>query len=249
MDAIAIVRPPESYPEVFSSPNLIKFRSDQTAEREGLHAYQGMVHLEACDTDDWTYEVIEGSHQYFDQFMDKTDQWYCPQLQPEHIDWFKQQGCIKKKLSCPKGGILLCDARLFRSDARPMEGRKHPGRWRYMIHVCMTPASWATEADLAVKRKAYETLELTRHWPSQNVQLFTFHKTVKGPKDPYPNFCLPDIAKTDEAKQLAGVLPYREGTECEFSPAWNMDRWGDDIDDAHSSSLVVNERGYKFMDI
>ena len=247
MDAIAIGRPPEDGKEVFLAPGQIKFRSDQTADQEGLHSYQGMLHLEDCTEDDWTYEVMEGSHRFYDEFMDKTDQWKCSKLEPEHMKWFYEHGCERKRLSCPKGGILLCDSRLFRADARPKKSRANKGRWRFMVHVCMTPASWATDEDIAVKRKAYEQMRMTTHWPSQKVTLFT-NKEIKGPRDPYPEFTLPDIAKTDEAKKLVGLMPY-DGNEkdCDYSPTWNEERWGEHIDEYRLSQMSISTAKFKTM--
>ncbi|XP_005103200.1 uncharacterized protein LOC101860185 [Aplysia californica] len=243
IDAIGLGRPPESSGETFWEPKGVKFRSNQTAEREGLHAYQGNVNLEHCETDDWTYEVLEGSHKLYDNFMESSQQWHCTCLKPEHIAWFEEKGCSRKRVTCPKGGMLVCDARLFRADARPTRGRANSGRWRFLIFVCMTPASWATDSDLAVKRKAYENLMLTTHWPSQKILLFPDDIDKKEASDPYPEFTLPELACTDEAKKLAGVMEYNDNEkDSEFRPTWNEDKWGAFIDEFLTMQLTVNKK-------
>ncbi|XP_005103199.1 uncharacterized protein LOC101859953 [Aplysia californica] len=247
MDGIAIGRAPEhSNDEAFWEARQDKFRSEQTAEREGLHAYQGMVNLEHCEADDWTYEVLEGSHKHYDNFMESSQQWHCTCLKPEHIAWFEEKGCSRKRVACPKGGMLVCDARLFRANARPTRGRANPGRWRFLIFVCMTPASWATDSDLAVKRKAYENLMLTKHWPSQKIELFRTDIYSKQASDPYPEFTLPEVACTGKAKKLAGVMAYSDNEEDpEFRPTWNEDKWGAFIDEEKLKNLAISQRKLK----
>ena len=199
-----------------------------------------MVFLEHVDEDDWTYEVLEGSHNHFEEFCDKFKMWKARNLTREHQDWLMGERQVRKvRVTCPKGGILLTDARMFRADTRPAPQRAHPGRWRFMIYVCMTPASWATEADLAVKRRAYENLDTTTTWPSQRV---TMIKTVaeKNRPDPYPDFCLPEAACSEEAKKLVGLIPYgRNESEGVEPPAWNDEKWEDYIE-THVSTIVVD---------
>ena len=163
--------------------------------------------------------------------MDETEQWKVTRLIPEHIQWFESKGCVRKRVACPKGAMLLCDARMFRADARPIKDRINKDRWRFMVYVCMTPSAWASDHDLAIKKKAYEKMLFTNSWPSQKVSLLqnNFHDSQIS--DPYPNFTLPDVACTDEAKMLAGVLSYSNLDEDpEFSPAWNEDKWDDFIE-------------------
>ncbi|GFN85096.1 phytanoyl-coa dioxygenase phyh [Plakobranchus ocellatus] len=233
MDAIAIGRPPEEGEEKFWSPDNNTLHVDQKADRVGLHAYQGAVYLEECAEDDWTFEVIEGSHKHFDQFMEQTGQWRCRNVKSPDLAWFEGKGCYRRRVPCPKGGMVLWDSRLFHSSARPLEGRQHPGRWRFVVFVCMTPSAWATPSDLETKRKAYTDLELTKHWPSQRVRIFTGEIDPEQAKDPIEMHVLPEVAKTDEARRLAGVLPYGEenddsngdGLGQAFTPVWDKEKW------------------------
>ncbi|GFN85098.1 phytanoyl-coa dioxygenase phyh [Plakobranchus ocellatus] len=198
-----------------------------------LHGIMGAVYLEECAEDDWTFEVIEGSHKHFDQFMEKTGQWRCRNVKSPDLAWFEGQGCYRRRVPCPKGGMVLWDSRLFHSSARPLEGRQHPGRWRFVVFVCMTPSAWATPSDLETKRKAYTDLELTKHWPSQRVRIFTGEIDPEQAKDPIEMHVLPEVAKTDEARRLAGVLPYGEenddsngdGLGQAFTPVWDKEKW------------------------
>ncbi|GFR79764.1 hypothetical protein ElyMa_000563200 [Elysia marginata] len=247
MDAIAIGRPPEDGEENFWSEGDSWLHVDQTAERVGLHAYQGAVYLEDCDERDWTFEVMENSHLYFNEFMERTDQWQCRNLKGPDMDWLKSKGCKRLRVPCPKGGLLLWDSRLFHANARPVKGREHRGRWRFVVFVCMTPAAWATPSDLEVKRTAYKERKLTRHWPSQGVSVFSTFINRGQPRDPTELHHLPEVARTEEAKRLAGVLSYDDDDDddnddgacledaqqprCSVCPTWNIDRWAAQIQD------------------
>ena len=75
-----------------------------------------------------------------------------------------------------------------------------------MIILCMGPANWANERDLELKRQSYEKMTLTHHWPSQGIRLFEETEPTVPEKRPLAE--LPEVARSLEAKRLAGVEPY-----------------------------------------
>ena len=230
MDAVAIGRPPEESMEAFWSAEDNWLHVDQTVERQGLHAYQGAVYLQHSDHDDWTFECIPGSHRHFDSFAEhlgREEQLTSmkigrTKLRGERdVRWFEEKGCTRQRVPCPKGGMILWDSRTVHANARPMKGRDHPQRWRYVVFVCMTPAAWASPQDLAIKAQAYEKMQLTTHWPSQGVRTFSEKVAPNSARDPNPRMQLPAVARTDDAKRLVGVLPYRLDCGQEsFTPVW-----------------------------
>lgn len=88
--------------------------------------------------------------------------------------------------------------------------RKHPGRCRWAVIVCMTPAAWADKESIRLKKKAYRELRMTSHWPSQAIRLLPENLPEKAACEKRPLKDLPLVAKTTEAMQLAGVVPYRK---------------------------------------
>ena len=229
-DAIAIGRPPEDGEEEFDKPSEHWLHVDQNAARIGLHAYQGAVYLEEACEDDWTLHVLEGSHAVFDEFFRtniraaarSSSSFY--RLRDEDVKYFEGKGCKIKRVPVPKGGMVLWDSRTIHANANPKRGRKHPGRWRFVVFASMTPAIWTTDMDLEQKREAYHGVQMTTHWSSQGVSFFNkyiplnFQKHVEYPKE------LPDIGKTVEAKLLSGVQLYdfNDGnpTGIEYLPTW-----------------------------
>ncbi|KAK7504842.1 hypothetical protein BaRGS_00003870 [Batillaria attramentaria] len=234
VDAIAIGRPPESGVEPFCSEDTRWLHIDQTPRRQGLHSYQGAVYLEHAEEDDWTLEVLEGSHNQFAQFWNDHPNEYKESLEtgeylrlkPEHLQWFMDKGCKSRRVSVPKGGLVLWDSRQVHANANPVKGRKHPDRWRWMVILCMGPANWASEEDLKRKREAYDNMILTHHWPSQGVRLFPIDTEPNTPEK-HPLTEMPEIARTLEARRLAGVEPYpaeREQGDVDVPlPKWHPD--------------------------
>lgn len=225
IDAIAIGRPPEDGKERFHKEEQHWLHIDQSPLRVGLHAYQGAVYLEEAEEQDWTFQVMEKSHLFHQEvyeldtmtkFSFPTDEFYS--IDNSQVELLKSKGCEIKRVAVPKGGMVIWDSRLVHANAYPIEGRKHADRWRYCVFVSMTPAIWASEKDLKLKKYAYDALKLTAHWSSQGVRLFSqrYHKSGPPP--------LPDIAKCKEAKLLSGIEMYdfEDGKPDgkEFLPKW-----------------------------
>lgn len=226
-DAIAIGRPPEDGKETFQEPDRYWLHSDQTSERYGLHAYQGALYLEEQCKDDWTFQVMEGSHKLLDAFYHqdgkearKTNKAEYFKLTREEIQTFKDGGCHLTRVPVPKGGMVLWDSRLIHANARPLPNRKHSGRWRYVVFVCMTPARWAGEQDMADRSRAYGRAMMTTHWPSQHIKSF---ESVCPARAHCPDR-VPRIARTEEVKKLSGAIPYDfsdgQPNGPDFLPEW-----------------------------
>ena len=229
-DAISIGRPPEHGQEKFETPGEHWLHTDQIATRLGLHAYQGALYLEEQSEDDWTFHVLEGSHNHLDSFYDhhpqavkKSEPLGYYHISPEEMEFFKEAGVTDiVRVPVPKGGMVLWDSRLVHANARPLYGRKNPGRWRFALFVSMTPAIWASEKDIRDHKGAYESAWMTSHWSSTRLVPFQ----SRGQRNiVYPKV-VPDIAKTEEAKKLSGAIPYDfedgEPNGGDYRPKWRV---------------------------
>ena len=134
-DAIAIGRPPEDGAEDFQVPGKYWLHADTTVSRVGLHAYQGALYLEEQAKNDWTFQVMEGSHKCFNDIFDnptkaevsvKTGFHY--RLQEDDVEYLKKKKCRIVRVPVPKGGLALWDSRLVHANARPL-----PVRWMYPL--------------------------------------------------------------------------------------------------------------------
>lgn len=217
VDGMSIAEPPEQGRSNFSKPEDCWFHLDQGSRRKGLHAYQGAVYLEGTTPSDYCFRVLEGSQKYHQDLMDTFSdineemagrEFYI--LKNHHLEFYQNKGCAIKKVPVPKGGMVLWDSRTVHDTLAPVEGRPHADRWRFVIYVCMTPAIWASKKDFEVKRKAYEEMLSSAHWPSQGVKLFP--GTDENEQTKLNRIEMveeqPPIARTRLVRLLAGMEAY-----------------------------------------
>ncbi|XP_013397845.1 uncharacterized protein LOC106164464 [Lingula anatina] len=229
-DAVSVCEPPELGYTEFYDPSFHWLHIDQSAERRGLHAYQGSVTLEDIAEDDWPFLVMPGSHVFHEEFyqtfpeaVEGSNHLTYHDLTDAQVDWYKKKGCELIRKPVPKGGMILWDSRTVHANARPKRGRKHHDRWRYVVFVCMTPAIWASDTDIADKKRAFNELKMTGHWPSQKIKVFDEldYSGIRVITD------LPTVAKTDEVRRLAGDLGYDFSNDEPNGPSWRP-KWGGD---------------------
>lgn len=233
-DAVAISSPPEDDEDDrgFDSPGASWLHLDQSAKRQGLHCYQGAVYLEDTSDTDYCFRVLEGSHAHTDDFYKENPEaaqssikFEFFKLREPHVKWYEQRGCQLTKVPVPKGGIVLWDSRTVHDNCRPELGRPNAGRWRYVVFVAMCPARWSSLADLSKKRQAYKKLLMTTHWPCQDVSFFSERESDTFSGVPLLKK-LPDVARSEEVKQLAGVMEYDFEDGEPNGPAWDP-QWMD----------------------
>ena len=230
VDNVAIGRPPEDGEEDFHREGQHWLHCDQGPRRKGLHCYQGAVYLEHCGEDDWTFYVLEKSHDLFERFYKESEHalverkddplWRLRHLNDEDLKWYLDQGSVPRRIAVPKGGMILWDSRLIHSNARPLRNRKHAGRWRYVVFVSMAPAAWATPEDLQIKRDAYNNLKMTTHWPCFGTGVHPQQPPTSAYTDVSVVTELPEIARSEEAQRLMGITPYARV----WKPEWDARR-------------------------
>ncbi|XP_062569438.1 uncharacterized protein LOC134231494 [Saccostrea cucullata] len=215
IDGIAISKPPENKRE-YRDIHKDWLHLDQGIRREGLHAYQGAVYLEEQTRDDYCFRVLSKSHLYHSEFfktfpnaVTKTECTDFYKLNNNEKDFFFKNGCTFECVPVPKGGIVLWDSRTVHDNTPPVSERPNHDRWRFVVFVSMTPAIWAGEKDIEFKQDVYRRMLLTSHWSSQGLKTFKEYKVGNWKKRANISIdYLPDIARKQEAKLLAGVERY-----------------------------------------
>ncbi|PVD36951.1 hypothetical protein C0Q70_03944 [Pomacea canaliculata] len=124
-----------------------------------------------------------------------------------NTNWFHlDQSAIRVGLHGYQGAVYLEETSETDYCFRPEEGRPNKDRWRFVVFVCMTPARWARKKDLQLKREAYKKLLMTSHWPSQGITFF--EERPLHIEEGHRIKKLPGVARSHEAKLLAGVEEY-----------------------------------------
>lgn len=189
-DGVCIKRPPELTKCHFESKNdkswLHCDQSKSTVKKvpsvNGWQSIQSGVNLEDSTVNDGCFRVMPGSHLLHasSPWEGTTKDWY--KLSEPEISWYKSQGCVDMKISCPKGGMVLWDSRAIHASTNPVKGRENPGRFRYTVFVCMNPRRHVDNKVSKRRRDAFESGRTTSHWPAR-MNLFGKNPRTYGKED------------------------------------------------------------------
>ncbi|CAM9177576.1 unnamed protein product [Ectocarpus sp. 13 AM-2016] len=206
-DGVCIRRPPEMtrcrHESKKDQPWLHCDQSKQTVGKvptvNGWQCIQGGVNLEASDEGDACFRVLSGSHTLHASapWQGTSKDYYA--LADSEIDWYKSQGCVDTKVTCPKGGMVLWDSRAIHSNTNPVKGRNNPGRFRYTLFVCMIPRSHLSIECAEKRRNAFQENRTASHWPAR-MTLFGKNPNTYGKEDPCS--APVDVEKNEEWESL-----------------------------------------------
>lgn len=149
--------------------------------KKSKNLVQSWVTSERVKPGDATLEFLEESHKYHEEFanhffpkevlatMDKKTLQKVKKdyfvLTEEHIKFYEDRGCTRKRIFCPAGSLVLWDSRTIHNGASAMPDRDEPD-FRNIVYLCYAPRERATEKDLERKRK--------------NVGRTTSHDPIRG---------------------------------------------------------------------
>ncbi len=195
--------PPETTGFGFSNPNGKSWlHCDQSYLRNDFECVQGWINAYDTNTGDATLTILEGSHQYHQEFrnhFNKTDSDDWVILSEQELDWYiNTKGCVKNHIKCPGGSLVIWDSRTIHCGKEPEPTRPQPN-YRCVVYTCYTPRSRATPSSLNKKINAWRDLRTTSHWP---------HKPKLFPKFPHTyGKPLPNIAQIP--RPVISDLAYR----------------------------------------
>lgn len=153
------------------------FHTDQSFTRNGFECIQSWVTGFDVNKGDATLGFYEKSHKYHKEFQekfkidDKSD-WY--KLTDDQTTFYKNKGCKKRKIYCPKGSMVLWDSRTIHCGVGPIKQRNKLN-FRCVVYLCYTPRILASKSIIKKRIKAFEEVRMTSHWP---------HKPKLFPKNP-----------------------------------------------------------------
>ena len=163
---------------ILDKPNRLQnswFHVDQSYTRNNFECIQSWINAYDTNEGDATLVILENSHNYHSGFQkefeisDKKD-WFKLQNK-EQYDYYINNNCLEKRIKCPKGYGVFWDSRLVHY-GNPVEKRS-PDNYNYrcVVYVCMTPRNFANKKELEKRKKIFNELRMTSHWPHK-VKLF-----------------------------------------------------------------------------
>jgi ectoine hydroxylase-related dioxygenase (phytanoyl-CoA dioxygenase family) len=177
---------------------------DQSFTRNKFECVQSWITGYDVDTDDATLLFLDNSHKYHLEFKeyfdaDSKDDWY--QLNEEEYNFYKDKGCIEKRISCPAGSMVLWDSRTIHCGSEPLPTRKEPNI-RNVSYICMMPRSISTPANINKKINALVNLRTTTHWVCKTKLFPKVPRTYGGPMPNVKSINPPVL--TELGRKLAG---------------------------------------------
>lgn len=184
-DGLSFNVPPEVTKRGWNQ-NHTWYHTDQSYTRNGFDSVQSWVTGLDVHEGDATLAFLEGSNRLHKEFgehfkiTEKSD-WY--KLTEAEEQWYKDKGCVPKKIQCPKGCMVFWDSRTIHCGVEA-DKQRHDTNFRAVIYLCYTPRSWCTKANLAKKIKCLEELRTTNHYPQKPKVFSKTPRTYGGPDVP-----------------------------------------------------------------
>ena len=180
------------------------YHTDQSFMRNDFQCMQSWVTAHDVNEGDATLAFYEGSHKFHKDFgknfeiKDKTD-WY--KLKEDEENFFREKGCEEKRITCPKGSIVFWDSRTIHCGVEALRDRATANH-RAVIYLCYMPRQLATAAAIKKKKKAFNELRTTNHWPCKPKLFPKNPRTYGNPMPEVKAINPPDV--TDFGMKLAG---------------------------------------------
>lgn len=180
------------------------YHTDQSYFRPDFECIQSWVTAYDVDEGDATLAFMEGSNKYHKEFQeyhqlsDKSD-WYKHNRLEQ--SFYEDKGCEEKRIKCSAGSMVFWDSRTIHCGTEPLRTRKEK-KLRNVVYICMKPRSSSTEANLRKKRKAFNELRMTTHWPHKPKLFPKNPRTYGGPLPNITDVIHPTL--TELGKKIAG---------------------------------------------
>jgi len=190
-------RPPRGWGDLKLHLDLNPFSPDGQSDEV---FYQGVVTLSAGQNE-WSAGTtgVCGSHKHFGEFdhssFSSTDGDFCV-LSKKGIDLLKRRGLHPHHLVAPRGSITIFSSRLVHCGRSAKDGSHRCAAYVTLARLRSVSAGRTLESMIPIPQKviAMQFGRGTTHWVDGRVL------TGSG------NLELPPIAKTEEARMLAGAL-------------------------------------------
>jgi hypothetical protein len=161
------------------------FHVDQSYTRNNFECIQSWINAYDTKEGDATLVILENSNNFHKQFReefeitDKKD-WFKLQNK-EQYDFYINNGCLEKRIKCPKGYGVFWDSRTLHYGNPVNKTSPDDFNFRCVVYICMTPRNLANQKELEKRKKAFNELRMTSHWPHK-VRLFPKNPQTYGKK-------------------------------------------------------------------
>jgi len=180
------------------------YHTDQSYFRPDFECIQSWITGYDVDDGDATLAFMESSNIYHKEFKetfnvsDKSD-WY--RHSREEQSFYEKKGCEEKRIKCKAGDMVLWDSRTIHCGTEAVKNRKNK-KLRNVVYICKKPRKFASLANLNKKKKAFNELRMTTHYPEKSKLFPKNPRTYGGPLPNITEIPKPDL--TELGMKLAG---------------------------------------------
>jgi hypothetical protein len=180
-DGASVHMPPE-ITGIGWEQGIPKLHCDQRLSNNDFECIQSWVTANDINPGDATIAFYERSHTLHKEFAEtfnysmKKDDWHA--LNDSERDFYTKRCGKYKSITCPAGSMVLWDSRLIHCGQRPLASRPSMNI-RLVVFLCYMKRSCITKANLEKKKKAFNEMRMTSHWPCK-VKLFGKKPYTRG---------------------------------------------------------------------
>jgi hypothetical protein len=187
---------------------------DQDPTKPGFRCLQGLVNLLPNGPEDGGLIVCKGAHllseEFHKKFIDEpkvwawTKEWYG--FSEAGLKWLADKGCVWEKVCMEPGDLVVWDSRTPHYNVSPSETSTQP---RFAVYTCYMPVADLSQEELQKKKKAFEEMDFTTHWPNLGGFGGVPFKRLNGEPCPH-NYQQPKSGRpvlTERGYKLTGI-PY-----------------------------------------
>ena len=193
--------------------------TDQQLCDSSFKCVQSWITANPIEAGDATLRFLSGSHLFHEKFAKEfnlqniKEDWFI--FTPDHIEWFKEQGCIDTCITCPAGSQVFWDSRTVHSGIEYIPQKDFPDRttprtYRNVVYICFDKKKKTTlkKRERIMNSEDSWRLRSASHWPNK-MKLFGQYPRNYGNKP--PEGCI----QTDKTKHWSFVpeMPMPELTD------------------------------------
>lgn len=202
-DGFSFLPPPEK--SVVDCKIKEWFHVDHAYTKPDFECIQGWVTAENVDEGDGTLVVLTKSHRlhtHVQREFNITDNKNMYELSEKQLNFYLKNNCKVKKITCPKGSLVLWDSRVVHCGMTPDKDRVNMNT-RAVAYISYEPRSRMTKAMQRKRIKAFKDLKTTTHWSAKPCITPRLPRWYKKNSE-YDITIIPNPVINDFGKKLVG---------------------------------------------
>ena len=175
------------------------FHVDQSYLRNEFECIQSWINAYDTNEGDATLVLLENSNLYHKDFREKFNitnkkDWFKLENE-EQYNFYIDNGCCNVAIKCPRGYGVFWDSRTLHYGNPVQKNASENYNYRCVVYVCMVPRKFANEKDLEKRKKIFNDLRMTSHWPNKPTLFSKYPRTYGKQMQNIKDIIIDDVKK------------------------------------------------------